>query len=183
MNTQAHIMIGQWLFKKKLKPKIVFLASVAPDAPMFFFYAWVKLVQGKPEAEIWSTTYFQESWQNFFDIFNSFPLAIVLILVGWKFEKDNLTLIGLCFSLHFILDLPLHHDDGHRHFFPLSDFRFSSPVSYWDPQHFGWIMAPIEAGIYFILGSLLFNQWKLQGRTWFVLGGLIYLPFLLFSFS
>jgi len=36
-------------------------------------------------------------------------------------------------ALHALFDFPLHHDDGHRHFWPFSEFRFDSPVSYWDP--------------------------------------------------
>ena len=42
-------------------------------------------------------------------------------------------------------DFLLHHNDGHRHFLPFSDFRFVSPVSYWDPRHYGGIVAPLEA--------------------------------------
>jgi hypothetical protein len=47
--------------------------------------------------------------------------------------------------LHGLCDLPLHHDDAHRHFLPLSHLRFESPVSYWDPAHYGLWMAPLEA--------------------------------------
>ena len=48
-------------------------------------------------------------------------------------------------ALHVPEDLFLHHDDGHRHFYPLSQWRYSSPVSYWDPNHYGKIVAPLEA--------------------------------------
>ncbi len=48
-------------------------------------------------------------------------------------------------ALHVPADLLLHHDDGHRHLFPASDWRFMSPVSYWDPRHYGDIVAPLEA--------------------------------------
>ena len=49
--------------------------------------------------------------------------------------------------LHSAFDLPLHHDDAHRHFFPLSDVRFASPLSYWDPAHYGNPMALLELGL------------------------------------
>ena len=43
-----------------------------------------------------------------------------------------------------LCDLPVHHNDGHRHFLPISNWRFESPVSYWDPAHFGVIFATLE---------------------------------------
>jgi hypothetical protein len=54
--------------------------------------------------------------------------------------------VVFCASLicHSLLDLPVHHDDAHRHFFPLSDYRFISPLSYWDPSHYGQFVALAE---------------------------------------
>ena len=46
--------------------------------------------------------------------------------------------------LHCGVDLALHHDDAHRHFFPLSDWRYASPVSYWDPRRLGRLGALLE---------------------------------------
>jgi hypothetical protein len=52
----------------------------------------------------------------------------------------------LCTSaiLHSVLDLPVHNDDAHRHFFPLHPYRFISPLSYWDPRHYGRAVALVE---------------------------------------
>jgi hypothetical protein len=41
-------------------------------------------------------------------------------------------------------DFPLHHDDGHHHFFPISGWRFDSPISYWDPRYYGRVFRVIE---------------------------------------
>ena len=46
--------------------------------------------------------------------------------------------------LHAVADLLTHHDDAHRHLWPLGDWRFASPVSYWDPRHHGLWFAPVE---------------------------------------
>jgi hypothetical protein len=60
--------------------------------------------------------------------------------------------------LHTVGDFLLHHTDAHRHFFPFSDWKFYSPISYWDPSHFGAAAAVIE-GLVVLAGSLylLFN--------------------------
>ena len=47
-------------------------------------------------------------------------------------------------ALHAAADLLVHADDAHRHLWPLSDWRFASPVSYWDPRHHGAWFAPVE---------------------------------------
>ena len=35
--------------------------------------------------------------------------------------------------VHLTLDFPLHNDDARAHFWPLTNWKFTSPVSYWDP--------------------------------------------------
>lgn len=58
-------------------------------------------------------------------------------------------------AVHCLIDLPVHHDDAHRHFFPFSEYRFFSPVSYWDPQHFGNYVLTVEIVLTLILGGYL----------------------------
>jgi hypothetical protein len=60
--------------------------------------------------------------------------------------------------LHSALDFPFHANDGHRHFFPVSDFRFDSPVSYWDPARFGRAVALIETVSGFALSVYWFRR-------------------------
>ncbi len=57
--------------------------------------------------------------------------------------------------VHIAMDIPVHHNDGPLLLFPFQwSYRFASPVSYWDPAHFGNVMAPIDLGIT-VLGSAL----------------------------
>jgi len=46
--------------------------------------------------------------------------------------------------LHSLFDFCVHHDDGHESFVPFSIWKFQSPVSYWDINHFSYIVFPIE---------------------------------------
>ena len=71
----------------------------------------------------------------------------------------------LCLSMvgHSLLDLPVHNDDAHRHFFPFSNYRFISPFSYWDPNHYGRIVAFVEMALVLAVNpialSLLNSPW------------------------
>lgn len=120
------------------------IGAVLPDAPMFVFYGIEKLILGSTESDIWSTRYFMPAWQDFFDLFNSIPIAIGFFTVAFAMKNRFGCILFLSVLLHCILDLPVHHDDGHRHLWPLSDWRFASPISYWDPAHFGIFVAAFE---------------------------------------
>ena len=105
----------------------------------FAFYAWQKIVVRASEAEIWSEIYFWPGWQLLFDVPNSIPVALLAALIAWRLELARTTAFFASVVVHCLGDLALHHDDAHRHFLPLSDWRFASPVSYWDPAHFGCV--------------------------------------------
>ena len=56
--------------------------------------------------------------------------------------------------LHLAFDFPLHTHDARMHFWPLSDWVFESPVSYWDSRAHAGAVAPVAltmsvgAGVY-----------------------------------
>lgn len=74
-----------------------------------------------------------------------------------------LALFALAALTHLAGDLPVHADDAHRHFWPLSDWRFHSPVSYWNPSQGGGWFAFVEATIGIAAAVVLFRRF---GATW-----------------
>lgn len=141
LNTPAHLVINIAVLKGRAAAAA--LGAFLPDAPIFAFYLWEKLVLKRAESQIWSVDYFVSAWQPVIDSLHSFPLAAIGLAAAWRWGTGRAFCLSLL--LHSALDFPLHHDDTHRHFFPFSDFRFASPVSYWDPRHHGRIGAGIEA--------------------------------------
>lgn len=111
---------------------------------MFVFYGVEKFMLGQPERLIWSERYFLDSWQDLFDVFNSFPIALVGLVMAYRIGSRWWMVLFASMLLHFALNLPLHHDDRPRHFFPISHWRYQSPVSYWDPRQFGLPIAFLE---------------------------------------
>lgn len=59
---------------------------------------------------------------------------------------------------HAATDVLLHHDDARRQLWPISDWVFHSPVSYWDPRYHGDIVAPLEALLVLALTALLLRR-------------------------
>lgn len=65
--------------------------------------------------------------------------------------------------LHTIIDIFTHTSDGPLMFFPLNwIYRFPSPVSYWEADHFGQFVVVAE---YTVNGAILvyfFVRWRRQ---------------------
>ena len=95
-----------------------------------------------------------------FRIDNSMILwGIALVIAMMMRSRVAIALCGAA-MLHLVLDFGLHHDDGRAHFWPISDWIFQSPVSYWDPAHYGNWVGPIE-----IVLALAACAWKWRRYT------------------
>lgn len=155
MHTPAHAVLNLCLLDRVPGARAWTLAgALVPDLPMFGFYAWASGVEGMSQMQIWGEAYFRPEWQLFFDLFNSIPLALVGLGAALLARHSGWRLFFGSVLLHCVADLGLHHDDGHRHFLPLSSFRFESPVSYWDPRYHGDWGAGGEALL--VMGSSIY---------------------------
>ena len=154
MNTPSHVILNLVCFTAGERQisggaipsqrLAIALGAVLPDLPIFLLYGWAKLVRQQPEAQIWSQTYYLPFWQNAVALLHSIPLAAVAAVIGYAVGWRWLLFLGISMVMHSMLDLPVHHADAHRHFFPFSNYRFISPFSYWDVRHYGAIVSMIE---------------------------------------
>ena len=188
MNSQSHVIINlvpQLKLAKEDKPAIVGWAvfgSLLPDIPMFFFFVYATFIKGLPQGIIWQHAYYQHDWQVLFNVFNSIPIYLLLFGLFYYFKRTGPALFALGGLLHGLGDLFLHHDDGHAHFWPFSDWVFQSPVSYWDPAHYGYIAAPLETLLVLGLTIFLWRGRKLPARIALVLMNLLNLSGLIATF-
>ncbi|MGG7567441.1 cobalamin biosynthesis protein CobQ [Rhodovulum sp. DZ06] len=147
MNTPAHILIAAGLFARPGRPGLGLAAmagALVPDISVFTMVAWEHLVQGRPLSLVFGYDYRDPFWQGIFAVDNSIPLWALLALAALAWRKPMLAAFAAAGLLHVICDLPLHNEDARRHFWPLSDYVFHSPLSYWNPaRHAGWV-APAE---------------------------------------
>lgn len=178
MNTPSHALLNLALLTHVSdQPLMLAIASgaIAPDIPLFIFYAWTKGVQRLPESQIWGEAYYRPFWQGWIDLCHSMPLAGLAAWGCWQMGWTPATLFFISMILHSLGDLPVHHDDAHQHFWPLSSFRWFSPLSYWDPKHygrqvaFGEIMLVLGASVYIF--AAIENGW---GQTLVILVNAFY---------
>ena len=169
MNTPAHIILnavvlGRGRTRANWLP--ITAGALLPDLPMVGFYLYQRFVLEQSESIIWSQLYFDPDWQQFFDLFNSLPLIAIGAALAWSRQSRAALALFLSMALHVAADLPLHREDAHGHFYPLSSWRFESPISYWDPAHHGLVVGGLEmVGV--IVGSLLLIG---RGTAWRYVG-------------
>lgn len=153
MNTPAHIIFSLALLGPRRAAKFavaITIGALLPDVMMMVFYAYEKWMQ-VPEQVIWNEHYFRPLWQNVFDLTNSIPIfAAAAILCAWL-KRHSWMFLWVSSMIHCLLDFWVHREDSHRHFYPFSDYRFISPVSYWDPTHYGDIVSVLEV-VFFVIG-------------------------------
>lgn len=162
MNTPSHMLIGAAVFPRPLVPSILVAAlagGLAPDLPMFAMVLWAIRVVGVPEHEVFSTLFFSETWQSVFAIDHSFFIwGGLLGLAVWR-RQIILRAFAGAGLLHALADFLTHHDDARRQFWPVSDWVFRSPVSYWDARFYGNVFGLFEVALVVTLTAIL--CWRL----------------------
>ena len=109
-------------------------------------------------------------WLFAHNLFHAPLLLLVFWGIGRWAERRTLSwgraLVWLAYgcAFHSIVDILTHHTDGPLLFFPLNwSYRFASPISYWDPAHYGRIFTRFELGLDLLIGVWLLGRW-LWGR-------------------
>lgn len=147
MNTPAHLIFGAALFGNRRRPVITAAAlggGFAPDLSLYVLGAVSLYVLQIPPSRVFGELYFSDAWQSVFAIDNSFFVWLLILFVAIRWRSAALRAFASAGLLHLSFDLLLHHDDGRPHFWPVTDWVFESPLSYWDPAHYGNIIGPIE---------------------------------------
>lgn len=163
MNTPTHIIAAAAILSKPNEPKrnwAIAAGALAPDISIYVFFACMVMFTELSMGQIWQEAYWTEPWQTIGAISNSVPIALAALLIGIWRKWTLLIVFTSAALLHALLDFPLHADDAHRHFWPLTDWRFQSPISYWDPRHGGGLGSIIECITFFAACFILFHRFK-----------------------
>ncbi len=175
MNTQTHLLVAAAIFAKPDAPRrntALVIGALLPDFPVLTLFVWGS-VTGVPQGELWGSIYFSEPMLTFTAIANAAPLYAAIALLAWAYARwksgaplptlPTLTVLGLAALTHLAGDFPVHVEDAHPHFWPFSDWRFHSPVSYWDGAYNGRAFSVFEATLGLALAAILYKRFN---ATW-----------------
>ncbi|WP_434385454.1 hypothetical protein [Melittangium boletus] len=145
-----------------------------PDVPIVVLYVSEHYLRGLPDERIWSESYQKPFWINLIHGVHSVPLTLLGVLVGLGLAAPELTAFFASALLHALEDLPVHNRDAHRHFLPLSHYRFISPLSYWDVAHHGKTVALVEALLVLVAAGFIWPRVSTPGHAALVAVGVWY---------
>ena len=134
MNTPTHLIVNYALLEKETTQKEkwwILAGGFIPDITIYFMFFWA-FAAGIDQQTLWREVYFQPEWQAIKNVFNSVPLALLILTAGVALKKRWLSLFSISLLIHFVLDFFTHANDGHAHFYPLTNWIYQSPLSYWD---------------------------------------------------
>lgn len=163
MNTPAHLIMGAAAFGKpdaRLVTWCAIIGGFLPDLSLYLMAGVSLFVLGIGPDRVFGELYYSDSWQQVFAIDNSFILwGLIFAIAVWRRIPWLLALSGAAF-LHLVFDFPLHNHDARMHFWPISDWKFISPISYWEGSRGGDWVGMIEVTIVAILAVYLLRRFK-----------------------
>jgi hypothetical protein len=185
MFTQTHILMNAAILTKKGERGANIAAvtgALIPDSDVWLMFI-VERIRNTPGCEIFHYRYLEEPWTTAQAFLNSFPLYLLILAIGMttmtrysagdltpasRFATTHhnrkaaigsfLTIFAVSALMHISADFLLHHEDARSQFWPLSDWVFRSPISYWDPDYFGNYFAIFEICLGLFLTAILWQR-------------------------
>lgn len=188
MNTPAHLIFGLTAFgnpKARAITAAALAGAIIPDLSLYLLAGWHLFVLNTDPNVVFDQLYFSEGWQAVFRVDNSFIIWGVALGLALMAKRPAIAVLCTAALLHLALDFPVHNDDARAHFWPLTNWKFISPVSYWDGRYYGHIVGRIEAAAVVICGIVLwrrFASWIIRGLV-LALVGMEMVPVIAFAIA
>jgi membrane-bound metal-dependent hydrolase YbcI (DUF457 family) len=179
MTTPSHLVYGLALFgntTNRARLLAVGFGSVAPDCVVVLFFCFFTLFVGDFRLAVWDQWYFHSAWHGLFNLAHSFWLWPLVLALAWWRAHETLAWFAGSALFHSVTDFFVHATDAYMHFYPFSDWRFESPLSYWNPEYYGIPVRFAEITLALIGVTLIYRRattWK--GRAGAVALGLLVL--------
>ncbi|RED12307.1 cobalamin biosynthesis protein CobQ [Pontivivens insulae] len=171
MNTPAHLIVSAALFARSAEPgseqrrinRMAIAGGLLPDFTLYFAFIYAVFLRGVTPNTFFGEMYFSSAFQRLFSIDNSFIFWGIGLAAAFIWRSRWAIAFTVSALVHLLSDFLLHHDDARRQFWPLTDWVFESPVSYWDPAHYGNLFGPVEI---LLCVALLAVLWRRFAGRW-----------------
>lgn len=174
MNTPAHLLIGAALFARrdaKHSGKLALLGSLLPDLSLYVLAGTSLFLLQIPPQRVFNELYFSDAWQSVFAVDNSFVVWGLMLAIALYCKRFAWVAFAGAGIAHIATDFAMHNDDARPHFWPISDWVFESPLSYWDSNHNAAMVAPFTLLAVLISAWVLWKRWPHWGVRIAVLVG------------
>ena len=165
MTIYAHAFWAWYPFRRRSWVGWFVLGAVVPDLPYVFLFAVAALRSGPSalaDLELWDSL-----WRNpLIGGLHSFVPwgAMLLATLVLRRIRGPAKIFGPAIALvlgwgfHVMLDMLTHRSDGYPIVWPVSDYRFPTPISYWEAEYHGVAFSLICDGLIALLLLRLTSQ-------------------------
>lgn len=137
--------------------------ALLPDLSLYLLAGISLFILQIPPDVVFDELYFSPAWQTIFGIDNSFLIwGAILGLALWR-QAPVWIAFAAAGLIHLATDFAMHNDDARMHLWPLTDWRFESPVSYWDSRHYAAWLVPFTITAAAISAVALFRRYRHWG--------------------
>lgn len=161
VNTPAHLIFAAALLARpgaRAGNMALLAGATIPDVSMPVMIIWQHWAENRTLQQVFEEDFRSVFWQGVFAVDNSIPLWALVLVVGLLMRWRLAALCAAAALLHVSFDLVLHNEDARRHFWPLSDWMFRSPISYWDPARYGRMVGAVEGVAALALCAVLWRR-------------------------
>jgi hypothetical protein len=180
MTIYAHAFWAWFPFRRRTWVKWLTLGAVLPDLPYCIVFGMSAVERGPraiADMRVWESLW--RSWPVC--ALHSFvPWAVVSLLylsaLRWMSTRgsrrarggvrptpfaSNLAALLAGWGSHIVVDMLTHRSDGYPIFWPLTDYRFPTPVSYWEPAYHGRLFAVVcDGAMVTVLSWLIWQRFR-----------------------
>jgi hypothetical protein len=160
MNTPSHIVYSIAGFKSTAKDSrelwLAALGGLLPDIPNYIFGIYYGVIMRVNADTVWDEYYYSDWYQPIANLSHSFVLLGALVVLGIILKRRWLWIIASSSLLHAFADFWVHAEDAYQHLYPIVDWRFISPFSYYQTiQGMG-----LELVLYILASYVIFKNMK-----------------------
>jgi Domain of unknown function (DUF4184) len=178
MTIYAHAFWAWFPFRRRAWVSWLVLGAVLPDLPYCLSFALAVARRG-PHA-IGDLGLWEELWRSpaTCALHSFVPWSLTtLLFLGWLWASwrsgarsarppagkttfsSKLGALLAGWGSHVVVDMLTHRSDGYPILWPLSDYRFPTRLSYWEPAYHGRLFALVcDGGILLALGWLAWQR-------------------------
>ncbi|MEM9336454.1 MAG: metal-dependent hydrolase [Patescibacteria group bacterium] len=166
MITPSHLVYNWAIAKASEKipnpsrTKAFVVGALLPDLPTYGFFFIQGLILGTSQQQLWNDLYFDSVWTPFITLSHSLVLWPALIGIGYALQQQWLYWLASSAFIHSAFDFFVHADDAYRHFWPFSNWKFESPISYWDPQFYGQYFGILDTVVALLVIAWLYRLYQ-----------------------
>jgi hypothetical protein len=136
----AHAFWAWYPFRRRPWVWSLVAGAILPDLPYFLFFATAAIWHGPhalTDLALWHSIWGHPLVAGLHSFLPWSAAMLLLLSMGASRRWPGLAAFIAGWSSHVVIDMLTHRSDGYPIFWPLSGYRFPTPVSYWEQAYHG----------------------------------------------